>query len=81
MATYIPSLITLFGTVLSALISLVIALVTSRRANDKTLAIMEERIKNLTEEVKKHNNIIERTYKLEQAVAVIEARFESKENK
>lgn len=74
MEQYIPALITLFGTVVSALISLVIALVTSRRANDKTIAIMEERIKTLTDEVKKHNKLIERTYKLEQAVAVLEAK-------
>lgn len=71
---YVPALITLLGTVVSALISLVIALVTSRRANDKTIAIMEERIRILTEEVQKHNKLIERTYRLEQAVAVLEAK-------
>lgn len=75
MEQYIPAIITLFGTIFSALISLVIALVTSRRANDKTIAIMEERIRSLTDEVKKHNNLIERTYRLEQAVAVIEAKI------
>lgn len=73
MENYIISLIALLGTVLSALISLVIALVTSRRASDKTVAIMEERLRNLTEEVKKHNSVIDRTYRLERAVAVIEA--------
>lgn len=69
---YVPALITFGGTVISALVSLVIALVTSKRANDKTAAVMEERIKALTEEVKKHNSLVERTYKLEAKVEILE---------
>lgn len=72
METYAPALITLAGTLLSALVSLVIALVTSRRANDKTVAVMEERIKALTAAVERHNSLVERMYKVEARVDVLE---------
>lgn len=38
----------------------------------KAIALTDERIKNLTEEVKKHNSIVERMYKLEQKQAIME---------
>lgn len=38
----------------------------------KALALTDERLKNLTDEMKKHNSVIERTYKLEQNQAVIQ---------
>lgn len=69
---YVPALITLFGTILSAFVSLVIALVTSKRANDKTVAVMEERIKALTAAVERHNSLVERMYKVEARVDVLE---------
>jgi hypothetical protein len=72
MESYAPALITLAGTLLSALVSLVIALVTSRRANDKTVAVMEERIKALTAAVERHNSLVERMYKVEARVDVLE---------
>ena len=37
-------------------------------SNRKSAAVMEYRIKQLEAKVEKHNNIIERTYKLEQEV-------------
>ncbi len=76
MESYIPAIITLIGTILSALISAGIALTTSRRANDKTMAVMQERIRILTEEVHKHNQLIERTYKLEGAIDNIRSRLD-----
>ena len=38
------------------------------------MAVMEEEISNLRKEVQKHNSLIERTYKLEERVSVLEAR-------
>ena len=38
----------------------------------KAMALTDERIKNLTEEVKKHNSVVERMYKLEQKQAIME---------
>ena len=45
----------------------------ARKANDKTVALIEYRLQELAETVKKHNGVIERTYKLEEATAVQEA--------
>lgn len=37
------------------------------------MAVMEEEISTLRREVQKHNSLIERTYKLEERVSVLEA--------
>jgi len=42
----------------------------------KAMALTDERIKNLTDEVKKHNSIVERMYKVEQNQAVFERELE-----
>lgn len=39
---------------------------------EKTRALMEYKLDELTKRVEKHNNTIERTYKLEQDVSVME---------
>jgi hypothetical protein len=41
-------------------------------SNRKNAAVMEWRIKSLEEKVDRHNQVIERTYKLEQKVADME---------
>lgn len=42
-------------------------------ANRKSAALMEYRLQQLEDKVSKHNNLIERTYKLEQDFALHEA--------
>lgn len=42
------------------------------RKNEKTRALMEYKLEELTKRVDKHNNTIERTYNLEQRMAVSE---------
>lgn len=42
----------------------------------KAMALTDERIKNLTDEVKKHNSVIERMYKVEQNQAIFEKELE-----
>lgn len=44
-------------------------------ADSERLAVIETEIKNLTDEVRKHNSIIERTFKLEARVDSIESRI------
>lgn len=39
---------------------------------DKTQAVMKERISELAKNVEKHNNVIERTYHLEEKCAVMD---------
>lgn len=57
-------------TVLSSLISGVVAIVVCVINNRKTVALIEYKIEQLTEHVEKHNNLIERTYKLEEAAHI-----------
>ena len=40
------------------------------------MAVMEEEISTLRREVQKHNSLIERTYKLEERVGVLESKQE-----
>lgn len=45
----------------------------SKKSNDKTVALIEYRLQELAETVKKHNGVIERTYKLEESTALQDA--------
>ena len=63
--------------VLSApLISAGAAIVVSAIQNRKTVNLIEYKLEELTKKVEKHNSVIERTYKLESKVAVIEAKID-----
>ena len=79
MAQYIPALLTLVGTIVSALISLAISLYTTNKSNDKAQIIFQERLENLTDEVHRHNSLVERTYKLESRADVVDTRLDSLE--
>ena len=64
-------------TVLGApLISAGAAIVVSAIQNRKTVNLIEYKLEELTKKVEKHNSVIERTYKLESKVAVIEAKID-----
>ena len=58
--------------VIVAVLSLVGTLAGAYFANRKSSALLEYRLQQLEEKVDKHNNLIERTYKLEEAQAVLE---------
>lgn len=63
-----------------AALSLVGTLVGAYLANRKSTALIAYRLEELEEKVNKHNNLVERTYKLEQRMEVIEAKLEGTEN-
>ena len=67
-------------TVIVAALSLVGTLVGAYLANRKSTALIAYRLEELEEKVNKHNNLVERTYKLEQRMEVIEAQLEGAEN-
>lgn len=67
-------------TVIVAALSLVGTLVGAYLANRKSTALIAYRLEELEEKVNKHNNLVERTYKLEQRMEVIEAKLEGAEN-
>ena len=63
----------------AALASIIVAAIQSRSQHDRTLAEMEkrdalqaQRIEQLEKKMDKHNNLIERTYALETATAVMQ---------
>lgn len=41
-----------------------------REQNEKTIALIDYRLDELSKRVEKHNNVIERTYKLEEAIEI-----------
>jgi len=60
-----------------ACITGVVTLVGVILSNSKSRAVMELKLDALTEKVEKHNHLIERTYKLEQNVAVAQNDIET----
>ena len=64
---------TVLASCITAGVTLIICLITNHAQSQKTLALMEYRLNELTVEVRTHNGLIERTYKLEQDSALHEA--------
>ena len=58
------------------LISAAAAIIVSAIQNRKTVNLIEYRLEELTKKVEKHNSVIERTFKLESAVAVLETKVQ-----
>ena len=57
-----------WGTVVAAAVTAMSALIGTYFSNKKQTAVVDYRIKELEKKVDKHNNVIERVYKLEQKV-------------
>lgn len=63
--------------VAAALVTELLTLAGVLVSNSRSRAVMEVKIDNLTRRVEKHNCLIERTYALEQDVAVVKAEIEN----
>ena len=50
---------------ISGAVTLAVCLITNHAQQEKTRALMEYQLKQLEAKVEKHNNVIERTFKLE----------------
>ena len=48
----------------------------TKEQHDKTIALIDYKLEELTKRVDKHNNVIERVYKLEQDEAVLEEKID-----
>ena len=59
------------ATIISSLISAAVTLIVCLITQNKTKALIVYRLEELEKKQDKHNSVIERTYKLEQDVAVI----------
>ena len=71
----------LISNIIVAALSLLGTLIGSYVTGNKTIALLEYRLKTLEEKVDKHNRVIERTYELEKRAAVDEERIEGLEAK
>lgn len=60
--------------IIIALLSLVGTLAGSYLANRKSAALVAYRLEQLEQKVNKHNNLVERTYALEESVALMDER-------
>lgn len=60
----------IFGSCISAAVTLIVCMINSKTQNNKTRALMEYKLEELTKRVDAHNNLIERTYRLEEAVKI-----------
>lgn len=61
---------------ISSAVTLVICIINNIFQSRQTRDLIEYRLTKLEEKVDKHNNVIERTYKLEERCSVIEAEME-----
>lgn len=57
---------TIISSLISASVAIIVCVITQHAQNKKTIALIEYKIEELTKKVEKHNNLIERTYQLEQ---------------
>ena len=60
--------------IIVAVLGLVGTLVGSYLANRKSTALIAYRLEQLEQKVSKHNNLVERTYALEESVALMDER-------
>ena len=68
---------TIIASCITAGITLVICLITNHAQSQKTIALMEYKLTELTKAVEKHNNLIDRTYRLEQDSALHEEQIKT----
>ena len=62
----------LITSLISAAVTLTICIINSRSESNKLQALISYRLEQLERKVEKHNNLIERTYKLEETTAIHE---------
>lgn len=61
---------TIISACISAGVTLIVCLISNRGQQERTRALLEYKLEELTRRVDKHNNVIERTYNLEQELSV-----------
>lgn len=66
----ITAIATIGAALLGGVFSLVVCMVSSKSQHSKTMALIDYKITQLEKKVDKHNQVIDRVYKLEQKEAV-----------
>lgn len=66
---------TIIAASITGLITLAVCMVNNHYQNNSTRNLIEYRLKKLEDKVDKHNNVIDRTYKLEELTALQEEKI------
>ena len=66
---------TIISACISAGVTLLVCMINNHGQQEKTRALLEYKLEELTKRVDKHNNVIERTYKLEKTMEVYEEKI------
>ncbi len=68
--------------IITGLVAIVVCMINNvfqgkeaKRQNNKTIALIDYKLNELTKRVDKHNNVIERTYRLEEITALQDERI------
>lgn len=65
-----PETITMVSSMLSAVVAIVVCLINNKYQHSKAMALVTYRLDELEKKMDKHNNLVERTYCLEEKTAV-----------
>lgn len=66
---------TVIASCISAGVTLIVCLINNRSQQEKTRALLEYKMEELTKRVDKHNNLVERTYHLEEQEKLLEEKM------
>ncbi len=66
---------TIISACISAGVTLLVCIITQRASTEKTIALIECKLDELTKKVEKHNQLIDRTYELEKRTDVQEEKI------
>lgn len=61
--------------VITEAVTLLVCIINNRAQHNKTIALFDYKLSELTKKVEKHNNLIERTYELEKKVELHEEKI------
>lgn len=70
---------TIISAGISAGVTLIVCLISNRSQQEKTRALMEYKLEELTKKVEKHNSVVERTFLLEEKMRVANHRIDDLE--
>lgn len=66
---------TVISSFISAAVTLLVCMINNHGQQEKTRALMEYKLDELTKRVDKHNNTVERTYHLEEQITLQEEKI------
>lgn len=72
---------TIISACISAGVTLLVCMINNHGQQEKTRALMEYKLDELTKRVEKHNSVVERTYILEEKMKVANHRIDDLERK